>query len=260
MTQRSDHRANDNDTRDNNTPQRTGKVYLVGSGPGSVDYLTVRGHQLLLQAEVLVYDALVDADLLHLVPDACLMIDVGKRGGKPSPPQTEINQLLVEYCQKGYQVVRLKSGDPFIFGRSTSEIEALIQARCAFEVVPGISSALAAPLLVNIPLTDPVLSRCFAVVSAHDPEALDWESLAGLDTLVILMGAKQLPEILEQLQRHGRSPQTPIAIIRWAGQPNQQLWVGTLETILQQTSRQSLSPCVMVIGEVVRLRPYLEMK
>lgn len=248
----------DTSTPDITTPAPTGKVYLVGSGPGNVDYLTVRGHQLLLQAEVLVYDALVDANLLHLVPDTCLTIDVGKRGGKPSTPQADINQLLVDYCQRGYQVVRLKSGDPFIFGRSTAEIESLRQAGCAFEVVPGLSSALAAPLLVNIPLTDPVLSRCFAVLSAHDPQALDWESLAGLDTLVILMGAKQLPEIVEQLQRHGRSPQTPIAIIRWAGQPNQQLWVGTLETIVQQTSRQALSPCVIVIGEVVRLRPYLE--
>lgn len=238
--------------------EQIGKVYLVGSGPGSIDYLTVRGQQLLIQADVLVYDALVDADLLQLVPEHCLKLDVGKRGGQPSTAQQAINQLLVEHCQQGKHVVRLKSGDPFIFGRSTSEIEALITANCAFEVIPGISSALAAPLLAGIPLTDPVLSRCFAVLSAHEPEAIDWENLAGIETLVILMGAKHLPEIVAQLQRHGKSPQTPIAIIRWAGQPQQQIWIGTLETIVQQTSRQALSPAVIAIGEVVRLRPYLQ--
>jgi uroporphyrin-III C-methyltransferase len=237
---------------------KSGKVYLVGAGPGQLDYLTVRGHRLLTTADVVVYDALVDEAVLQSVQAACVTIDVGKRGGQPSTPQAEINQLLVEQCQKGRQVVRLKSGDPFIFGRSASEIEALVQANCPFEVVPGISSALAAPLLANIPLTDPALSRCFVVFSAHAPDTLDWESLAGIDTLVVLMGAKALPEMVDQLQRHGRSPQTPIAIIRWAGQPQQQLWTGTLETIVQQTSRQALSPCIMVIGEVVRLRSFLQ--
>jgi uroporphyrin-III C-methyltransferase len=236
---------------------RRGKVYLVGAGPGGVDYLTVRGYHLLLKAEVLVYDALVDETMLQVVPEDCLKLEVGKRGGQPSISQAEINRLLVEQCQMGRQVVRLKSGDPFIFGRSTAEIETLIQAGCSFEVVPGISSALAAPLLSSIPLTDPALSRCFVVFSAHAPDQLDWESLAGIDTLVILMGAKPLPDIVEQLQRHGRSPQTPIAIMQWAGQPQQQIWIGTLETIVQQTSRQSLSPCIIVIGEVVRLRPFL---
>ncbi|HEY9640162.1 MAG TPA: uroporphyrinogen-III C-methyltransferase [Coleofasciculaceae cyanobacterium] len=238
--------------------KRSGKVYLVGSGVGSVDYLTVRGHRLLTAAEVVIYDALVDEALLQLVPADCLQLDVGKRGGKPSAPQAEINRLLVEHCQQGRQVVRLKSGDPFVFGRCTAEIQALIEAECPFEVVPGISSALAAPLLANIPLTDPVLSRCFAVLSAHEPEALDWQSLARLETLVILMGAKSLPEIVEQLLHHGRLPHTPIAIIRWAGHPEQQIWMSTLETVVQQTSRQALSPCILVIGEVVHLRPFLQ--
>ncbi|MCY7282794.1 MAG: uroporphyrinogen-III C-methyltransferase, partial [Cyanobacteria bacterium CAN_BIN43] len=235
-----------------------GKVYLVGSGVGSLAYLTVRGQQLLSRAQVLVYDALVDEALLQLVPEGCLRVNVGKRGGLPSATQGEINHLLVDHCQQGKQVVRLKSGDPFIFGRSTSEIQALNEAECAFEVVPGISSALAAPLLAGIPLTDPVLSRCFAVLSAHEPEELEWEALAQLETLVILMGAKQLPKIIEQLLRHGRSSQTPIAIIRWAGHPEQQIWIGTLEDIVQKTSRQSLSPAIITIGEVVRLRPYLQ--
>lgn len=235
----------------------SGKVYIVGSGPGDPDYLTVRGQQLLSQAGVLVYDALVDTNLLHLVPAPCERVNVGKRGGQPSMKQVDIDRLLVEYCLQGKQVVRLKSGDPFVFGRTTSELQALIAAGCDFEVVPGVSSALAAPLLAGIPLTDPVMSRCFAVLTAHDPDALDWESLAGIETLVILMGGQHLVAISHRLQEHGRSPQTPVAVIRWAGHPNQTVWTSTLEAIAQITAGESLSPCVITIGEVVALRPYL---
>jgi len=140
-----------------------GKVYLVGAGPGDCNLMTVRSHKLLSQAEVLIYDALIDLPQLELIPATCRKIEVGKRGGKPSTQQQEINRLLVEHCKLGKQIVRLKSGDPFIFGRSSSEIQALIAAGCEFEVIPGISSALSAPLLAGIPLTDPVMSRCFAV-------------------------------------------------------------------------------------------------
>ncbi|GAA6619197.1 uroporphyrinogen-III C-methyltransferase [Scytonema sp. NUACC26] len=235
-----------------------GKVYLVGAGPGDLTYLTVKAYKLLSLAEVLIYDALVDTDLLQHIPPDCLQINVGKRGGQPSTPQTEINNLLVQYCQLGRQVVRLKSGDPFIFGRCTSEIEALKAADCAFEVIPGISSALAAPLLAGIPLTDPVMSRCFAVLTAHEPDALDWEALSRLETLVILMGTQQLGEIIHRLVRQGRSRSTPIAIIKWAATPQQQIWTSTLENILEQTTGVSLSPAVIVVGEVVELRNYLQ--
>ncbi len=235
-----------------------GTAYLVGAGPGSLDYLTVRGRNLLQQADVVVYDALIDPELLELVSTSCLLVNVGKRGGQPSMKQPEIDRLLVHHCLAQQRVVRLKSGDPFIFGRTTSEIQALRDAGCRFEVVPGISSALAAPLLAGIPLTDPVLSRCFAVLSAHEPDALDWQSLAGIETLVILMGGQHLSIVVEQLQRYGRSPQTPVAVLRWAGQPQSQSWVGTLETIVRQTARQPLSPAVITIGEVVRLRTYLQ--
>ncbi|MHC5673137.1 uroporphyrinogen-III C-methyltransferase [Nostoc sp.] len=238
--------------------QERGKVYLVGAGPGDVAYLTVKAYNLLTITQVLVYDALVDAQLLQCVPDECLKLDVGKRGGKPSTTQAEINKLLVKHCQQGKQVVRLKSGDPLIFGRCTSEIEALKASGCDFELVPGISSALAAPLFAGIPLTDPVLSRTFAVLTAHEPELLDWEALSRLETLVILMGGQHLPEIIDQLVRHGRSHLTPIAIIRWAGTPDQQFWTGQLDNILEQTSELSLSPAVIVIGEVVGLRKYLQ--
>ncbi|WP_109009829.1 uroporphyrinogen-III C-methyltransferase [Nostoc commune] len=238
--------------------QEKGKVYLVGAGPGDVAYLTVKAYNLLAVAQVLVYDALVDAQLLQCVPPDCLKLDVGKRGGKPSTTQAEINKLLVKHCQQGKQVVRLKSGDPLIFGRCTSEIEALKASGCDFELVPGISSALAAPLLAGIPLTDPVLSRTFAVLTAHEPEVLDWEALSRLETLVILMGGQHLPEIVHQLVRHGRSHLTPIAIIRWAGTPRQQIWTAQLGNIVEQTTELSLSPAVIVIGEVVVLRKYLQ--
>ncbi|WP_445635886.1 uroporphyrinogen-III C-methyltransferase [Nostoc sp. DSM 114161] len=235
-----------------------GKVYLVGAGPGDVAYLTVKAYNLLATAQVLVYDALVDAQLLQCVPPDCLKIDVGKRGGKPSTSQAEINKLLVNYCQEGKQVIRLKSGDPLIFGRCTSEIEALKASGCDFELVPGISSALAAPLLAGIPLTDPVLSRTFAVFTAHEVEALDWEALSRLETLVILMGGQQIQEIVNQLLRYGRSHLTPIAIIRWAGTPEQQIWTAQLGNIYEQIAGLSLSPAVIVIGEVVGLRKYLQ--
>jgi uroporphyrin-III C-methyltransferase len=233
------------------------KVYIVGAGPGDVAYLTVKAYRLLASAEVLIYDALVDKELLECVPPNCLKLDVGKRGGKPSTPQGEINSLLVKYCREGQQVVRLKSGDPFIFGRCISEIEALKAAGCEYEVIPGISSALAAPLLAGIPLTDTVLSRCFAVLTAHEPEVLDWEALSRLETLVILMGGKHLAEIVHQLLRYGKSQSTPIAIIRWAGTPSQEVWISELGNILTKTTGLYLSPSVIVIGEVVGLRKFL---
>lgn len=233
-----------------------GKVYLVGAGLGGLTYLTIQAQRLLLQADVLIYDALIDEELLSIVPPHCQTIWVGKRGGQPSTPQGEINRLLVEQCQAGNQVIRLKSGDPFIFGRVSAEIQALQNAGCNFEVIPGLSSALAAPLLAGIPLTDPVLSRSFTVLTAHEPDSLDWSILAGMETLVILMGGQNLSEIIHQLQKHDRSLDTPMAIIRWAGTSQQQIWIGTLENIRSQLPA-TISPAVMIIGEVVKLRGYL---
>ena len=234
-----------------------GKVYLLGAGPGSADYITVQGHALLNNAEALVYDALVDNALLQQIPSDCELWPVGKRGGQASTPQAEINQLLVRLCQAGKRVVRLKSGDPFVFGRAAAEIQALKAADCDFAVVAGLSSALAAPLMADIPLTDPVLSRGFGVFTAHDFEALDWEAIARLQTLVFLMGGRQLRELCDRLIAHNKRPETPVAIIRWATQPRQQIWQGTLLSIAQIVSGQKLSPCIIVIGEVVGLRKYL---
>lgn len=230
-----------------------GKVYLVGAGVGNFTYLTLRGQQLLNKAEVLIYDALVDSELLTLVKPECLKLDVGKRGGKKSTSQATINQLLVAYCLQGKQVVRLKSGDPFIFGRVREEIEALVSAECEFEVVPGISSVLAAPLLAGIPLTDKYLSNCFAVLSGHQPELLDWEALAKIDTLVILMGGRYLSEIITQLLTSGRLATEPVAIICNCSRPEQKIFQGTLTDIVDLTKGISLSPAVIVIGKVVDL-------
>ncbi len=235
-----------------------GKVFLVGAGPGDSDYLTLRGRDAIASADVLVYDALADERLLSIAPAHCQLLDVGKRGGAPSPSQTAIDAKLVDLCQADQRVVRLKSGDPFIFARSASEIQALTAARCEFEVIPGISSVLAAPLLAGIPLTDPVLSRGFAVFSAHDPDTLDWESLARLETLVFLMGGRNLRRLCDRLIQEGRAPRTPIAIIRWAGRETQRVWTGTLEGIAAQVAGETLSPSVIVIGEVVSLRSFLQ--
>ncbi len=230
-----------------------GKVYLVGAGPGRVEYLTLRGQQLLAQADLIVYDALVDSQLLSLARQGCLCLDVGKRGGRPSVSQPDINRLLIDACQQGQQVVRLKSGDPLVFGRGIAEIEALQAAHCNLEVIPGLSSALAAPLLAGIPLTHPELSRCFTVLTAHAPEELEWRALARMETLVILMAGQRLAEIILHLQDYGRSPRTPVAIVRWAGRPEQTIWRGTLADIMTKTAGEQLSPAVVIVGQVAGL-------
>jgi uroporphyrinogen III methyltransferase / synthase len=232
-------------------------VSLLGSGCGTIDLLTVRGLHLLQTAEIVIYDALVDPSILTLLSLDCEQIYVGKRGGIPSLKQPEIDRILVEAAMRKSRVVRLKTGDPFIFGRTTSEIQALREAGIPYEVIPGISSAIAAPLFASIPLTDLALSKSFTVLSGHDPDILDWQTLSRLDTLVILMGAKALPEIIQLLVRQGKSTGTAIALIQSAGQPQQRIWTGTLGNILQLTKGESLSPCIIIIGEVVRLREFL---
>ncbi len=235
-----------------------GKVYIVGAGPGNIADLTIRAHQILLRAEVLIYDALIDRQLLDLAPADCVLVDVGKRGGQPSMAQSAIDRLLVAHAQTGKRVVRLKSGDPFIFGRVTAELDALIAANCEYEVIPGLSTALVAPLLASIPLTDPVLSWGFTVITAHLPDDLDWAALARIPTLVILMGTRTLATVIARLLQHDLVASTPISIIRWAGTDRQQIWVSEVGKVLTATSGLELSPAVIVIGQVVGLRAYLE--
>ena len=233
-----------------------GKVFIVGAGIGGVEFLTVRARDLIGDAEVIISDALVDRNLLDLAPVNCDRMIAGKRGGQESVKQAEINQMLVDYCLQGKRVVRLKSGDPWIFGRSLPEILALQEANCEWEVVAGISSAIAAPMLAGIPLTEVEASSCFAVMTGHDLDRLPWEAIAQIPTLVILMGTNNLARLLENLQQ-GKSVDTKIAIVRWCGRAEQQVWTGTLTDIQSKLPEGSLSPSVIIVGEVVKFHEQL---
>lgn len=233
-----------------------GKVFIVGAGIGGEDFLTVRARDLISTAEVIVSDALVDLTLLDLAPESCERMIAGKRGGQESVKQSEINQILVELCLQGKRVVRLKSGDPWIFGRSLPEISALQVANCEWEVIAGISSAIAAPMLAGIPLTEVAASSCFAVMTGHDLSRLPWEAIAQIPTLVILMGTNNLAGLLEKLGA-GKSMETDIAIVRWCGRVDQEVWTGTLANIQSKLPEGSLSPSVIIIGEVVKFHEQL---
>jgi uroporphyrinogen III methyltransferase/synthase len=232
-----------------------GKVYLVGAGIAGSDFLTVRALALLQKADVVLVDDLVHSDILAEVPMGSKIIQVGKRAGKPGISQGELNQLLVEYAkdQDHKLVVRLKAGDPFIFGRAVEEIQALQEAGCDVEVIPGLSAALGAPLLAGIPLTEKQISRCFAVLTGHDLDVLPWQALSQLDTLVILMGSQHLSGITQRLISSGRDPQTPMAVISRAGSVAQKSWIGSLSTLSETLDSENLAPTVIVIGSVVGL-------
>lgn len=232
---------------------KLGRVFLVGAGIGGSQYLTVRAVEVLQQAQVVLIDALVSPDIQSRIPAQALQIAVGKRGGQLSTPQAEINHLLVSYAQQGSQVVRLKAGDPLFFGRGLEEIAALQQARIPFEIVPGLSSAWVGPLMAGIPLTHKTLSRSVGILTGHQPESLDWAALAGLDTLVILMGCRHLATIADNLISAGQDPTLPLAIIVGAGDPAQQVWTGTLAS-LPEVDPDALSPGLIVIGELVTWR------
>ncbi|MEM7351061.1 MAG: uroporphyrinogen-III C-methyltransferase [Acidobacteriota bacterium] len=236
-----------------------GTVYLVGAGPGDPDLITVRGLRCLQQAEVLLYDRLLHPALLDEAPRA-RKIFVGKAPGRPGIGQAAIHRLLIEHARKGYRVVRLKGGDPFIFGRGGEEAEALHAAGIPWEVVPAVSSACGVPARAGIPLTHRELARSFAVVTAHrtDGSDLDWSALAGIDTLVVLMGVAALPTVARQLIRHGRDPRTPAAIIARGTLPDERRVSGTLADLPMLAAEALIrSPATIVIGQVVALRDEL---
>ena len=238
-----------------------GKVTLVGAGPGAPDLLTVRGERALRAAEAVVYDALASSELLELAPPEALRIDVGRRGhAAAARTQEEINALLVRLAREGRQVVRLKGGDPFVFGRGGEEVTACQEAGIAVEVVPGISSALAGPAWAGIPVSDRRFGASFAVVTGHkDPTrataSLDWEALARVDTLVVLMGMRNLEEIVEQLLDAGRSAATPAAVVMNATREEARAVVAPLSALPERARQEDLgSPAVIVVGDVVRLQ------
>jgi len=242
-----------------------GKVYLVGAGPGDPGLITVRGLNLLRQAEVLIYDRLVHPDLVAEAPADAVRVYVGKESGRHCMPQERINRLLVTSAQQGALVVRLKGGDPFVFGRGGEEAQALVEAAIPFEVVPGVSSAVAVPGYAGIPLTHRKVASSFAVITGHEEaekeeSSLPWAALAtAVDTLVVLMGVKSLPQIVQHLISVGRSPETPIALIRQGTTAEQCTIIGILTDIVAKAEAVKLAPpVVIVIGEVVKLREQLQ--
>ena len=238
-------------------------VYLVGAGPGDPGLLTVKALALLESCDVLVYDYLVNPNVLAHVHASAERIYVGKVGGGRHTPQRQINYLLIQHARTGKRVVRLKGGDPFLFGRGGEEAEALVEAGIPFEVVPGISSALAVPAYAGIPLTHRGLSSSVVIVTgarggdgAFQPGTLAHIALA--DTVVVLMGVAHLREIANELVNSGRSTETPAAVIRWDTYNGQETVTGTLGTIAEETERAGLrAPAVIIVGEVVRLRERL---
>ena len=244
---------------------RAGRVALVGAGPGNPELITLRGANLLGRADVVVYDALTPQALLALVPSHCECINVGKRGHDDTPRnQDEINRLIVERALQGSFVVRLKGGDPNIFGRGGEEASACVAAKIPFEMVPGVSSVVAASAYAGVPLTDRRHAASFAVVTGHnDPsrvrEAIDWPGLAeSVDTLVILMGMRNLESVISKVALGSCSPKTPAMAVMWASSPKQRVVVGTLDTLVDRVGAAGLgAPAVVVIGEVVKLRESL---
>jgi len=246
-------------------------VSLVGAGPGDPGLITVKGLQRIAEADVIVYDKLASETLLdHARADAEL-IYMGKIGGGPTHAQEAINDLLIEKAREGKRVVRLKGGDPYVFGRGGEEGEALRKVGIPFEVVPGVTSAVAVPSYAGIPVTHRGLAQSFAVITGHEalpggpgstpepgeglPPGINWPGLAGVDTLVFLMGIRTLPEIASRLIEHGRSPDTPAAVIRMGTTPEQRTVTGTLADIVSRIKAAGITPpAITVVGEVVRMR------
>ncbi|MCP4904188.1 MAG: uroporphyrinogen-III C-methyltransferase [bacterium] len=239
-----------------------GRVLLVGAGPGDPDLITIRGAKALARADVVLYDELATGDLLDLAPVRAERINVGKRGHEePTRSQPEINALLVEYARAGHTVVRLKGGDPFVFGRGGEEVSACAEAGIPFEIVPGVTAAIAAAAYAGIPVTDRRHAASFAVVTGHrDPsratEQIRWREIGtAVDTLVILMGMRNITSLVGELIAGGRSPSTPAAAVMHGTLPEQQTCVSTLAELPEAVKEAGLgSPSAIIVGEVVGLR------
>lgn len=240
----------------------SGKVYLVGAGPGDPGLLTVKGRDLLVMADCVIYDYLVSPEIVQLARAGAELLFVGKRGGHPCISQAEINHLLLTKAAEHRLVVRLKGGDPFVFGRGGEEAAVLAAAGIAWEVVPGVSAGIAVPAYAGIPVTQRGVSSSVAFITAHeDPTKEDassrWEQL-GADTLVFFMGVARIGQLVDELLARGRSPATPVAVIRWGTRPEQEVYTSDLRNIAALlASREVKPPALIVVGEVVRLREQL---
>lgn len=241
-----------------------GKVYLVGAGPGDPGLFTLKGKTLLEFADVVIYDALVSPQILAMISPHAEKINAGKRRGRHSMPQEETTKLLIEKAQTNAIVVRLKGGDPFIFGRGGEEMADLIAAKVSVEVVPGITSGIAAPAYAGIPLTHRDVSSAVTFVTGHESVGkyrpqVNWQAIAhSSETIVIYMGVQNLPEIIAKLTDAGLSSQTPIALIRWGTRIEQEQLRGNFSTIVYQMEVAKFSaPAIAVIGKVVELESVL---
>jgi uroporphyrinogen III methyltransferase / synthase len=245
--------------------EETGVVYLVGAGPGDIGLLTVKGLRCLQKAEVVIYDFHLNAQILNYISHDAEFIYAGKRGGHHTMSQDEINSAIVQKAKEGKIVCRLKGGDPFVFGRGGEEAQVLSRAGIRFEVVPGVSSSVAAPAYAGIPLTHRMYSSSFAVIPGYEDttkeeSAIDWSKLAtGVGTLVFLMAVKNIDVLSQKLIDNGRSPDTAVAVIRWGTRPDQRTIVGTLKDIAAVVREKDIRPpAVMVVGDVVKLRGELK--
>ncbi len=243
---------------------KSGKVYLIGAGPGDPGLLTLKAKSCIEQADVVVYDYLAPPAFLAYASKDAQRIYVGKKGGDHTLSQHEINQLLVEKAGQGLHVARLKGGDPFVFGRGAEEAQELLAAGVAYEVIPGVTSAISAPAYAGIPVTHRDHTSFVSFITGHeDPtrknSRMQWDVFARSDaTLVFLMGVKNLENIVTQLMKHGKPADTPVALVRWGTTPQQQTVTGTLETIVENVRQARLkSPAVIVVGSVVSLRKEL---
>jgi uroporphyrinogen III methyltransferase/synthase len=246
------------------TEQEKGKVYLVGSGPGDPGLLTLRAKQCIEKADVVVYDYLANRVFLEYARKGAELIYVGKEGGRHTMSQDNINSLIVSKARQGLNVVRLKGGDPFIFGRGGEEALELVKAGISFEVVPGVTSAIAVPAYAGIPLTHRDFTATVAFITGHEDPAKEtsgiaWDKLAtGIGTLVFLMGVGNLPKIAASLMEHGRSPDTPVAVIRAGTVPGQRTITGSLGNIADKAQKENIKPpAIIVVGDVVSLRKEL---
>lgn len=242
----------------------SGIVYLTGAGPGDPKLITVGGLESIRCADVIIYDRLVSDTLLMEARRGAELLYVGKASGHHTLKQDEINALIAEHAERGLTVTRLKGGDPFVFGRGGEEAAYLAERGIRFEIIPGVSSCIAAPAYAGIPVTHRKLAASFAVITGHecadkDGACVDWGWAAGAETLVVLMGLQQLPYIVERLLGNGKPPATPIALIQSGTRAEQRVVVGTLKTIAAMPETAELSsPAAIVIGPVVTMRDKLQ--
>ena len=235
----------------------SGKVYLIGAGPGDPELITVKGRRILGQADAVLYDHLASRALLDLAPAAAERVYVGKKKSDHEFTQAEIGAMLVERARRGLTVVRLKGGDPFIFGRGGEEAEALADAGVAFEIVPGVTTPLGIAAYTGVPLTHREHTSSVTFVTGHAVEQIDWAKIGHAETLVIFMGLTTFPQIARELIARGRSPETPAMAVRWATRPDQQTVAGTLATLPELVAGMK-PPATIIVGEVVRLREKLD--